>query len=172
MTTGAGLLPLLFLDVDGPLIPFGGPAGRYPVFPQSEDPSNPLLGRLDPAHGRRLAALPCEPVWATTWGPDANAHLAPLLGLPELRELPQRAEGDEAAADAWAGLSPKTRGIVAFAAGRDFVWVDDEIGGPDRTWVARHHQGRALLWWVDPAVGLTDGDYAAVGAWLHERAGG
>lgn len=156
------------------------------MYPESEDPSNPLLGRLDPAHGPRLAGLPCELVWATTWGPDANACLAPRLGLPELRELPDPVGesdlvgapdqvGDPAAVlagDERAGLSWKTRGIVAFAAGRDFVWVDDEIGGADRAWVADRHPGRALLWWVDPAVGLADGDYAAVAAWLRERVGG
>ncbi|WP_086665065.1 hypothetical protein [Lentzea kentuckyensis] len=54
-------LPLLFLDVDGPLLPFGdGVAGT------------PGLSRLDPMHGPWLAALPCELIWATTWMDDAN----------------------------------------------------------------------------------------------------
>lgn len=59
--------PLLFLDIDGPLIPFGGTG--YPTYPLAGDTGgNPLLDRLDPALGPRSAALPCELVWATTWG--------------------------------------------------------------------------------------------------------
>jgi hypothetical protein len=43
-----------------------------------------LLDRLDPADGRRLLALGCQLVWATTWMADANDLVAPRLGLPEL----------------------------------------------------------------------------------------
>ncbi|WP_412538143.1 hypothetical protein R8Z50_20020 [Longispora sp. K20-0274] len=49
--TGPVPRPLLFLDVDGPLIPFGGAPSRYPdgypVF-RTPAPSNPLLARVDP----------------------------------------------------------------------------------------------------------------------------
>lgn len=77
--------PLLFLDVDGPLIPFGARDGAYPTYPPVPPASvSPLLARLDPAHGARLAALPYELVWATTWEADANAWVAPRLGLPDL----------------------------------------------------------------------------------------
>ena len=57
--------PLLFLDVDGPLIPFRArPAGR-PFAPcdvlggPAEASGNPLIDRLDPADGRRLLAAAC-----------------------------------------------------------------------------------------------------------------
>lgn len=71
--------PLLFLDVDGPLIPFGGTG--YAV---GDAEGHPLLARLDPAHGPRLLALPCDLVWATTWGDEANEVIAPRIGLPRL----------------------------------------------------------------------------------------
>ncbi|MEH0820113.1 MULTISPECIES: hypothetical protein [unclassified Micromonospora] len=58
--------PLLFLDVDGTLLPFGGSAGP------SDDGVNPLLAGLDAGHGCRLAALPCALVWATTWMPTVG----------------------------------------------------------------------------------------------------
>jgi hypothetical protein len=47
------------------------------------------------------------------------------------------------------------------------VWVDDEVTDADRDWVAAHHPGRALLHRVDARLGLTEGDYAALAAWLR-----
>ncbi|PRX90020.1 HAD domain-containing protein [Allonocardiopsis opalescens] len=170
---GSGRLPLLFLDVDGPLIPFG--AEWYPAFRVDGGPrdggSNPLLDRVDPGHGRRLAALPCEPVWATTWLEDANVCVAPRLGLPRLDVVvwPEPSDTDER--DARAGLHWKTRTLVEWAAGRPFAWVDDEITAADRDWVSAHHRGSALLHRVDPRRGLTDADYAAVDRWARTAAG-
>lgn len=71
--------PLLFLDVDGPLIPFGAtreqyPEG-YPTYSPQEAGANPLLARVNPALGPRLLALPCDLVWATTWESEANECL-------------------------------------------------------------------------------------------------
>ena len=68
MTLSVGREPLLFLDVDGPLIPFGLPPEQYPTYLNPrDDGSNPLLARLNPEHGIRLLALSCELVWATAW---------------------------------------------------------------------------------------------------------
>ncbi|MEV7447079.1 HAD domain-containing protein [Streptomyces sp. NPDC091204] len=150
--------PLLYLDVDGPLIPFG--AGPYPPG----DDANPLLARIDPALGPRLAALPCELVWATTWMAEANECVAPRLGLPE---LPVVAWPEPSGADGWGGIHWKTPALVAHAAGRPFVWVDDEITGADRDWVAARHPGRALLHRVDPGCGLGDADFSVLWAWLR-----
>ncbi|MGW6393841.1 hypothetical protein ACWFR1_25825 [Streptomyces sp. NPDC055103] len=152
--------PLLFLDVDGPLIPFGARDGAHPTYPPVPPASvSPLLARLDPAQGARLAALPYELVWATTWEEDANAWVAPRLGLPEL-PLVHWPDGPEEPGVHW-----KVPALVAWAAGRSFAWVDDEIGAADRAWVAARHPGRALLHRVDPRLGLGDADYAALAAW-------
>jgi hypothetical protein len=59
----------------------------------------------------------------------------------------------------------KTRGLVEWAAGRSFVWVDDEITGIDRAWVSAHHPGHALLHRVDPSAGLTDEDFQVIRCW-------
>ncbi|MFF2773958.1 HAD domain-containing protein [Streptomyces sp. NPDC058052] len=170
-------LPLLFLDVDGPLIPFGAEPGEYPTFTAALGHPHalhgvdvsPLLSRIDPAHGTRLSALPCEVVWATTWGDDANEAVGPLLGLPRLAvvDWPEPSDADEDE-DEREGIHWKTRPLVAWAAGRPFVWIDDELTGRDRAWVAAHHPGRALLLRVDARVGLTDADYATAGAWLRQ----
>ncbi|WP_412079152.1 HAD domain-containing protein [Streptomyces xanthophaeus] len=151
--------PLLFLDVDGPLIPFG--AGPYaPGYGP-----NPLLARIDPALGPRLRALDCELVWATTWMEDANECIAPRLGLPE---LPLVHWPEPSAQDGRSGVHWKTPALVAYAAGRPFIWVDDEITEADRAWVAAHHTGRALLQAVDAAVGITEADFAALEGWSRD----
>ncbi len=70
-----------------------------------------------------------------------------------------------------AGIHWKTAALVAYAAGRPFAWVDDEIGADDRAWVAAHHPGRALLHRVDPRRGLTATDYETLTAWAGIPAG-
>ncbi|MEV4875879.1 HAD domain-containing protein [Streptomyces cyaneofuscatus] len=172
--TSTGQRPLLFLDVDGPLIPFGATPQQYPEgYPRYRSPSrpqaadaNPLLTRINPALGRRLASLGCELVWATTWMADANACIAPWLGLPPLPVVSWPEEPAEAERD---GLHWKTRALVDRAGGRAFAWVDDEITDTDRAWVEGHHRGRALLHRVDPRHGLTDADFAALTAWPDRR---
>lgn len=81
------------------------------------------------------------------------------------RTLPDSAlPSDE---DGLAGTHWKTPGLVARAAGRAFVWVDDEISGADRRWVRAHHPGAALLHRVDPRTGLGEADFAALEGWLR-----
>lgn len=162
--------PLLFLDVDGTLLPYGGAA--LPSTPAGWDDwqnlSNPQLAKLVPEHGQRLRALPCDLMWATAWMEDANDVVAPLLGLPRLPvvDLPDVPEEDEPDM-----LHRKTRTLVEVAAGRTFIWVDDEITELDRAWVAAHHLGTALLHRVDSRTGLTDTDIVALGEWLREVPG-
>lgn len=148
--------PLLFLDVDGTLLPFAR-AGRQP-----SDDANPLLAGLNAEHGRRLAALPCDLVWATTWMAEANEVLAPRLGLPQLPIVDWPDDEDDNGRLHW-----KTSRLVEWAAGRRFVWVDDEIAHADRTWVATNYSAPALLHRVDPRCGVTDADYRAIAHWLR-----
>lgn len=115
--------PLLFLDVDGPLLPFGGSQPRE----AGQGGAAPHLARLRTEAGPRLAGLPCTLVWATAWLEDANTEIAPRLGLPELPVVtwpePTAAQERE---DQWFGLCWKTRTLVSWAAGRPFAWIDDE----------------------------------------------
>lgn len=89
-----------------------------------------------------LACWQCRVIWwATAWMTDANAVIAPVLGLPELPvadlgELPGIDDPVWSEHDETAGLNWKTRGLVELAAGRPFAWVDDEITHVDRAWVA------------------------------------
>ena len=157
--------PILFLDVDGPLLPFGGESLRL-GSPTSSPDSH--LARLDPTLGPRLAALPCELVWATAWEDDANAEIAPRIGLPQLPVVNWPASSDEREReDDWLGLHWKTRYLVHWAAGRPFIWVDDEITDADRTWIAANHPGSALLHLVESSRGLDAADFAALDRWLR-----
>jgi hypothetical protein len=144
--------PLLFLDVDGVVLPFGAE-----------------LDDLGPDLGRRLAALPGELVWATAWEHGANEAVAPQIGLPTLPVVEWRVPTPaEDALDANLGLHWKTQQIVEWAAGRDFAWADDEATAVDRAWIAEHHPGRALVHQVGPLLGLTVADFELLGRWLRE----
>ncbi|GAA4906078.1 HAD domain-containing protein [Streptomyces coeruleoprunus] len=166
----ADRLPILFLDVDGPLIPFGG--DRSPVVHVARAGGNPLLERIDPALGPQLAALPCELVWATTWMDEANEVLAPVLGLPELAVVRWPEPSGQEERDVRAGRHWKTRAVVEWAGGRAFAWVDDEITDRDREWVTAHCGERALLRRVDPRRGLTGADLDVLGDWLRRHVSG
>jgi hypothetical protein len=159
---------LLFLDVDGTLLPSDGEMLDATLVDWQEWQSrrNPRLARVDRAHGGRLLSLDCDLVWATAWMHDANEVIAPLLGLAPLpvADLPEAPLEDPVDALHW-----KTSALVAAAGGRRFVWLDDEISDIDRAWVGAHHDGAALLHRVDPMLGLTEADLAVVGDWLGVR---
>lgn len=169
MVTRPAERPFLFLDIDGPLIPFGAPGTARSGSPVPPDQGNPLLERLDPALGPRLMALGCRLVWASTWMREANEVIAPRLGLPP---LPLVEWADAAAGPGPHGLHWKTPHLVTWAGRGPFIWVDDEIGAMDRLWVSAHHPAPALLHRVDPAEGLTDSDFRTLAGWLHAVAPG
>lgn len=168
-----GTRPLIFVDIDGVLIPFrprvtstyrrlSGGAGCAP-----DRSGNPLLDRLDPDHGRQLLALPGELVWASTWMAEANEVIAPRLDLPDLPVV----DWPDADEEPQRGMHWKTLPLARWAAGRAFVWLDDEITDVDRRRVAAHHPQPTLLHRVDPYLGLVSADLAAVCKWLRQRAG-
>ncbi|RSD13868.1 HAD domain-containing protein [Amycolatopsis eburnea] len=155
MRSGHHQRPLLFLDIDGTLLPFGAAGDSH-------------LDRLDPGMGLRLAALPCALVWATTWEHEANTELAPRLGLPPLPVVRwPEPSAEREREDRWFGLHWKTRPLVEWAAGRPFIWVDDELTDADREWVSAHHHGGALLHRVVPSRGLLAEDIPVLDHWLR-----
>jgi hypothetical protein len=93
------------------------------------------------------------------------------MGLPELPVVDwlDSGFGDELE-DEYLGLCWKTRYLVAWAEGRAFACVDDEITDADREWVAEHHPGLALLHFVEPSLGLLGEDYDVLDRWLRSAA--
>ncbi|MDP9792902.1 hypothetical protein J2S43_001414 [Catenuloplanes nepalensis] len=156
--------PLIFLDVDGPLIPFRARPGTPPGASPPDPSGHPLIHRLDPADGRRLRALDGRLVWATTWMAAANDLIAPRLGLPRLPVVPFPEDEEPGAALHW-----KTAFLSRWASDRPFVWLDDEITGADRRWIAGRHPAPALPHRVDPYAGLTETDFAAVADWSRRN---
>ena len=112
-----------------------------------------------------MTALPCDLVWATTWMAEANQWIAPKLGLPPLPVV----EWPQVRVPAAEGVHWKTGYLVEWAAGRPFCWIDDEITDADRTWVAAHGTGSALLHRVDPRIGLRDEDFEVLAEWLRTQ---
>ncbi|MFC8531969.1 hypothetical protein [Nocardia sp. NPDC057227] len=177
--------PLLFIDVDGPLNPYAAKPHRRPpgyltyrMMPptwiaqrEGMEPLGriaPLRVWLNPEHGPKLLALAdrFELAWATTWEHDANTHIGPEIALPALPVVEWKTSkrfGPD-------GTYFKTAELVEYAAGRPFVWLDDELSTRDRRYVEREHSAPALLHWVDPAKGILDDDLGAVAAWAASLA--
>ncbi|CAM5605403.1 hypothetical protein SCANM63S_03219 [Streptomyces canarius] len=155
---------LLFLDVDGPLIPFGAADRAHPLYDGPPVPAgHPLLPRVDPALGPRLTALGCELVWATTWG-------------GRRQRLPRAVAGPAAAAG-WCGGRTRTSGRAPCT--REDPAAGPLGGGPAlRLGGRRDHRGRprlaavhhpapALPYRVDHRYGLTEADFAVLEEWLE-----
>lgn len=166
---------MLFLDVDGTVLPTGGmslPETLEDWLATWQHPCNPQLAAIDRAHGPRLLALGCDLVWATAWMQDANTVVAPILELPdlpvaEMGELPGLEDPFWADEDPAAELSWKTRHLCRIADGRPFIWIDDELTAIDRAWVRANYAGRALLHRVEALTGLHSDDLDFVETWLR-----
>jgi len=153
--------PLLYLDVDGPLNPWAADPERrpdgYTTIRVALHTGRTLRVWLHPKHGEGLLGLGYELCWASTWMDAANRWIGPVIGLPE---LPYVDFGADLLALRPDGVHWKTEAIVAHAAGRPFAWVDDEQSPADESYVTGHHPGHALLYHVDPRVGLRESDFA------------
>lgn len=163
--------PLLLIDVDGVLNPDASNNTMNKHNRRNEDQRftlHRLAGFrvwLSPWHGEQLLALAdrFELTWCTTWEHNANEWIGPHLGLPKLPviefdktwALPSRGDGTYF----------KTHEAVAYARGRPFAWVDDEISVYDEQYVADVHPAPAKLLRINPAAGLRQPDFDTLASW-------
>lgn len=139
--------PLLLLDVDGVLNPYGTsqpPAGytEHHPFPDEE----PV--RVNSAHGAWIteASTVLDVAWATAWNDEANQLLAPLLHITCLPVITMPAAPFHP--------SDKIPLIAAYAQQRPAAWIDDLHTPQAHTWAATR-SSPTLLITADPTIGLT-----------------
>jgi hypothetical protein len=139
--------PLLLLDVDGVINPYGTPLppagyGEHHLFPGEE----PV--RVNPAHGAWIteAGAVLDIAWATSWNDDANRLLAPLLHIAALPVVTMPAPPFDPGA--------KVPLIAAYAQHRPAAWIDDLHTRQAHQWL-EERTSPTLLVTTDPAIGLT-----------------
>ncbi len=135
--------PLLLLDIDGVLSPFGG--GPPPGFKRETVGSYEVI--WSPQHRDWLLQLSqsFQLVWATTWEHSANEAMSPILQLGQLSVI----EFDRGTGDTW-----KLPSVQEFVGNRPAAWIDDDLYLDAHEW-ARQRDAPTLLIRTSSSVGLT-----------------
>jgi hypothetical protein len=168
--------PLILLDVDGPLNPWAAKPTRRPAGYETHrmrplgydlgiSGKKPLRVWLNPEHGPLLRKLAedtdAELTWCTTWLEQANALIAPLIGLPRLPVVEWLIHETD-----WKFLS-----VLRYAEDRPVLWFDDDFDQHPMSrqsfLESREARGaRTMLHHVDPKFGLRPNDFALAREWL------
>lgn len=154
MTTTEPAKPLLLLDVDGVLNPTvsnsvarrrGMSRVRMRCAPDGWDHTF----HVDPALGPPLRTMAqwFDLTWATTWQDSANDPW--FRSVLHLHELPVVTFED------LAQTKSKVPGVLRYAAGQPFVWLDDDLSEAEVAWLAAEHDAPHLVIEVEEHQGLT-----------------
>ena len=151
--------PLLFVDIDGVLNPYGGescPVGfsEYDLF-RGEEPV-----RLSASHAQWLRELSqaFDLMWASSWSQHDRALLGATLRLPPF-------EGEIALPTGRFDPREKVPAVDLVAGVRPLAWVDDLLTVEAWQWAAKR-TSPTLLVPIDPTIGLTRAQVDELFAWL------
>ena len=158
--------PVLFLDVDGVLDPFGDPKGPDVGFRDFKSwtfahPFESGLGYklwLSPEMGKRVGALDVELRWLTSWREHANRHIGQRFGWPFIQPPAAKFSMETDEMKLW-----NIETFLEEEPDRPFIWVDDDMRfyRPTgwkvdvATWLRETATVPYLLSEVDGRVGLT-----------------
>lgn len=161
--------PWLLIDVDGVLNPNPMHSGSVPLAFEGQGfeihrirPDgfyNTFNVGLTPKHGEWLLAMTdvFRLGWATSWEHDANVHIGPKVGLPE---LPVAEVGNR---------GYKVGGILDLVVNDPFVWLDDAASEYEKRDLDVLHPSKHLVIDVNPRVGLTQDDLRIARDWALNR---
>jgi hypothetical protein len=150
--------PLLFVDIDGVLNPYGGPCpagfAEHDLFPADNEPV-----RVNAAHAHWLCELAdvFDLVWGTGWNDTDRAELSTVLDLPAFAGAAVMPDGE---------FDPKLKvpAIDAVAGDRALAWIDDRLTPEASEWAATR-AAPTLLVPVASDVGLTRAHVDALLGW-------
>lgn len=131
--------PILFVDIDGVLNPFGGqcPPGfeEHALFPQDDEPI-----RVNSSHSAWLLELShsFDLVWATGWNAADRETLRTVLTLPAFRGAASMPPVPFEPAE-------KVKGVKEIAGERPCAWIDDVITPEAKKWAAQRIQPTLLI---------------------------
>jgi len=139
--------PLLFVDIDGVLNPYGGSCPDGFVERELLPGAEPV--RVCALHGEWLHELSrvYELAWGSAWNDADRASLERLLGLPEFHGTIELPPGE---------FHPKQKvpAVARLGRRRPLAWMDDLLTPEAWAWAGARPEPTLLIA-VDPSVGLT-----------------